>query len=148
MFQYLLVFLGAAIPGLEIIVAIPVGIVSGLTPVSVIIAGFIGNLLTVLAVIFGFQKVKSWWESIRKKDGKKESKRTERGTRIWDNYGMPGLALLGPILIGTHVAVFIGLLFGAKKSTATIWMVISLALWSLVFGIATAMGFNFFTKDS
>ena len=148
MLEYLLVFLGGAIPWLEIGLVIPVGIVAGLSPVWVMISAFTGNLLTVLFVIFGFEKVKGWLESRRKKDGQGESKREERGTRIWNKYGMAGLALLGPILIGTHIAVFIGLLFGAKKSNATVWMVISIALWSLIFGIATAMGFDFFTKNS
>ena len=142
-YEYLLVFLGGAIPWLEIGLVIPVGIVSGLSPVWVMIAAFLGNLSTVLIVIFGFQKVKEWLDS-RKKDDQKQSKRTERGTRIWNRYGMPGLALLGPILTGTHIAVFIGLLFGAKKTNATVWMVISIGLWSLIFGIVTAMGFDFF----
>jgi len=146
MFKYFLVFLGAAIPGLEIMLAIPVGIVSGLAPLWVIIIGFMGNLLTVLAVIFGFEKIKGWWEFTRKKDQTKKSKRTERGKKILEKYGMPGLALLGPIFIGTHIAVFLGLLFGAKKSYTIIWIIISMALWSLVFGIVTAMGFDFFSK--
>ncbi|MBO1912279.1 hypothetical protein J4G37_46725, partial [Microvirga sp. 3-52] len=62
-------------------------------------------------------------------------------------YGMPGVALLGPIVIGTHIAAFIGLLFGANKKNATVWMTISIALWSLVFGIATALGFDLFTRN-
>lgn len=143
LYEYLLVFLGGAIPWLEIGLVIPVGIVSGLSPVGVMVAAFLGNLSTVLVVIVGFQKVKEWLDS-RKKDDQKQSKRTERGTRIWNRYGMPGLALLGPILTGTHIAVFIGLLFGAKKTNATVWMVISIGLWSLIFGIVTAMGFDFF----
>ena len=146
MIEYLLVFLGGAIPWLEIALVIPVGIVSGLSPVGVMIAAFTGNLLTVLFVIFGFEKVKKWLESRRKKAGKGESKRTERGKQIWNRYGMPGVALLGPILIGTHIAAFIGLLFGAKKFNVTVWLIVSIALWTLIFGIVTAMGFDFFVN--
>ena len=147
MFEYILVFLGAAIPWLEIMLVIPLGIISGLSPVWVMLLAFTGNILTVLIVIIGFQKVKEWMESRKNKDGKGESKRTERGKRIWNKYGMPGVALLGPILIGTHIAAFIGLLFGANKTNATIWMTISIALWTLVFGIATVMGFDLFTRN-
>jgi uncharacterized membrane protein len=147
MFEYFLVFLGAAIPWLEIALVIPLGIISGLSPIWVILTAFIGNMLTVLVVIIGFQKVKDWMESRNRKNGKAESKRTERGKRIWNKYGMPGVALLGPILIGTHIAAFIGLLFGEKKTNATVWMTISIALWSLVFGIATALGFDLFTRN-
>ena len=146
MFEYFLVFLGAAIPWLEIALVIPLGIISGLSPVWVMGLAFTGNILTVLVVIIGFQKVKDWMESRNRKKGKGESKRTERGKRIWNNYGMPGVALLGPILIGTHIAAFIGLLFGAKKTNVTVWMTISIALWTLIFGIATALGFDFFVN--
>jgi len=147
MFEYFLVFLGAAIPWLEIALVIPVGILRGLSPFWVMTLAFVGNMLTVLILIAAFQKVKEWMELRRKKDGKEESKRTERGKRIWNKYGMPGLALLGPLLIGTHIAAFIGLLFGASKVNTTIWMTISIALWTLVLGIATAMGFDFFVKN-
>ena len=147
MVEYFLVFLGAAIPWFEIALVIPVGIISGLSPFWVMLLAFVGNMLTVLLLIIAFQKVKVWMESRKRKDGKEDSKRTERGKRIWNKYGMPGLALLGPILIGTHIAAFIGLLFGASKLNTTIWMTISIALWTLVFGIATAMGFDFFIRS-
>ena len=61
MFEYFLVFLGAAIPWLEIALVIPLGIISGLSPVWVMLTAFIGNMLTVLVVIIGFQKVKDGW---------------------------------------------------------------------------------------
>jgi len=147
MLEYFLVFLGGAIPWLEIALVIPLGIIGGLSPFWVIVAAFSGNLLTVLLVIFGFQRVKEWRDRRSQKSGKEESKRTERGKRIWNNYGMPGVALLGPIVIGTHIAAFIGLLFGANKRNATMWLTISIALWSIVFGVATAMGFNLFVKE-
>lgn len=147
MFEYILVFLGAAFPWLEIALVIPLGIIGGLSPVWVMLLAFTGNILTVLVVIIGFEKVKKWIDSRKSRDGKEESKRTERGKRIWNKYGMPGVALLGPVLIGTHIAAFIGLLFGANKKNATIWMTISIALWTLIFGIATVMGFDLFTRS-
>ena len=147
MFEYFLVFLGAAIPWLEIALVIPLGIIKWIIASMGYSSAFVGNLLTVLVVIIGFQKVKEWMESRNRKKGKAESKRTERGKRIWNKYGMPGVALLGPIVIGTHIAAFIGLLFGANKTNATVWMTISIALWSLVFGIATALGFDFFVRS-
>ncbi|MBE1554457.1 small multi-drug export protein [Sporosarcina limicola] len=147
MFDYFLVFLGAAIPWLEIALVIPLGIIRGLSSVWVMILAFVGNMLTVLILIVAFQKVKLWMDSRKEKSGKEDSKRTERGKRIWNKYGMPGLALLGPILIGTHIAAFIGLLFGATKMNTTLWMAISIALWTLVFGVATAMGFDLFSRN-
>ena len=147
MFEYFLVFLGAASPlGPRNCLGSSLRRIRGLSPFWVMLLAFVGNMLTVLLLILGFQFVKEWVTSRKNQNEKEDSKRTERGKRIWSKYGMPGLALLGPVVIGTHIATFIGLLFGASKVNTTIWMTISIALWTLVFGIATAMGFNFFVQ--
>ncbi|AXH99589.1 DNA-binding protein [Sporosarcina sp. PTS2304] len=146
MLEYFLVFLGAAIPWIEIMLVIPLGIIRGLSPVWVVILSFAGNMLTVLLLIIGFQQVKDWIERRNKKKGSGESKRRQQGEKIMNTYGLPVLTLAGPILIGTHIAAFIGLVFGANKATTAIWSAVSIALWCLVFGIVTAMGFDFFVK--
>jgi uncharacterized membrane protein len=147
MWEYFLVFLGAAIPWLEIALVIPLGIVSGLSPFWVMVLAFVGNLLTVLILIIGFDRIKSWMIKRQEAKGKSASKRSERAKKIWSKYGLPGLALLGPILIGTHIAAFIGMTLGADKKWTTLWLTISIGLWTLVFGILTALGFDFFVRD-
>lgn len=148
MWEYFLVFLGAAIPWLEIALVIPVGIVAGLSPFWVMVLAFTGNLLTVVIVIIGFDKIQVWWMKRQEAKGISSSKRSERAKAIWSKYGLPGLALLGPILIGTHIAAFIGMKLGADKKWTTLWLTISIALWALTFGILTALGFDFFVKEN
>ncbi|WP_075620022.1 small multi-drug export protein [Paenisporosarcina indica] len=147
MWEYFLVFLGAAIPWLEIALVIPIGIVSGLSPFWVMVLAFVGNMLTVGVLIIGFDKFKIWWIKRQEAKGKTKSKRSDRAKKIWSRYGLPGLALLGPILIGTHIAAFIGMTLGASKKWTTLWMTVSIALWTLVFGILTALGFDFFIRE-
>lgn len=146
MYEYFMVFIGAAVPWLEIALVIPLGIVWGLSPFWVIVTAFIGNMLTVLALIIGFEKFRVWYAKRQEAKGKAPSKKSERAKKIMNKYGLPGLALLGPILIGTHIAAFIGMTLGATKKNTTVWLTVSIALWSLVFGIATALGFDFFTS--
>ena len=146
MLEYFLVFLGAAIPWVEIMIVIPLGIIRGLSPVWVMLLSFAGNMITVLLLIAGFKQIKEWNDRRNKKKGKSESKRQQRGEQIMNTYGLPVLALAGPVLIGTHIAAFIGLVFGARKMNTAIWSAISIALWCLVFGILTAMGFDFFAN--
>lgn len=146
MYEYLMVFVGAAVPWLEIALVIPLGIVWGLSPFWVIVTAFVGNMLTVLALIIGFEKFRVWYAKRQEAKGKAPSKKSERAKKIMNKYGLPGLALLGPILIGTHIAAFIGMTLGATKRNTTVWLTASIALWSLVFGIATALGFDFFTS--
>lgn len=146
-YEYFLVFLGAAIPWLEIALVIPLGIIWGLSPFWVMVLAFAGNLATVLPLIIGFDRFKDWYNKRQEAKGKEQNKKSERAKRIWNKYGLPGLAMLGPILIGTHIAAFIGMTLGATKKNTTIWLTISIAAWTLVFGILTALGFDFFTRE-
>ncbi|MFC6039244.1 small multi-drug export protein [Paenisporosarcina macmurdoensis] len=147
MWEYFLVFLGAAIPWLEMALVIPLGIIRGLNPFWVVIVGFVGNMVTVMALIIGYDRFNLWLSKRREGKEQKESKRSDRAKKIWNKYGLPGMLLLGPVLIGTHIAAFIGMTLGASKRQTTIWSVISIALWALVFGILTSLGFDFFVRD-
>ncbi|VEF47367.1 putative small multidrug efflux protein [Bacillus freudenreichii] len=143
LWEYILVFLLAGVPWIEVAAAIPIAIIRGLQPIPVIILGFAGNLLTTLLVIFLFEPIKNF---LFKKRGEPEDggKREARAKRIWNKYGLPGLALLGPILIGIHIAAFIGLTLGAAKNWTILWMTISLLIWSIVFGAAAYYGVEVF----
>ncbi|WP_026584352.1 small multi-drug export protein [Bacillus sp. J33] len=141
--EYILVFILAAIPWIEIAAVIPLAIIKGLNPFLVALLSFAGNFLTVFLLIILFERFREWR---RKKKGteEKESGRSKRGKKIWNRYGLPGLALAGPILIGTHIAAAIGMGLGAKKQWTTLWMTISLLLWSGIFAVAAHYGFEFF----
>lgn len=146
-YEYVLIFLGAAIPWFEIALVIPLGIVWGLSPFWVMVVAFVGNMITVLALILGFDKFQVWYIKRQEAKGKTPNKRSERAKRIWNKFGLPGVALLGPILIGTHIAAFIGMTLGATKKNATVWLTISIAAWTFAFGILAALGFDFFTRE-
>lgn len=145
--DYFLVFLGAAIPWLELGLVIPLGIIAGMNPLAVMIVGFIGNMVTVVALIIGFDKFKLWLAKRNEGKEKKVSKRSERAKVFWNKYGLPGMLLLGPILIGTHVAAFIGMTLGASKAKTTIWSTLSIGIWAIIFGVVTSLGFDFFVRE-
>lgn len=146
-YEYFLVFLGAAIPWFEIALVIPLGIIWGLSPFWVMVVAFVGNMATVLALIIGFDRFQVWYNKRQEARGKTVSKKNERAKRIWNKYGLPGLAMLGPILIGTHIAAFIGMTLGATKKNTTLWLAISIGVWTLAFGVLTALGFDLFTRE-
>src|SRR5690625_4985941 len=125
LYQYLLVFLGAAIPWLEVKIVVPLGIVWGLSPVTVMIVGFLGNIITVIPVIVMFEKNGKWYIRRREKQGK-TSKRNTRAVQIFKKYGVLGPALLGPLLTGTHTVAFTGMSMGASKKRIMTWMSISI----------------------
>ncbi|KAA9023921.1 small multi-drug export protein [Niallia endozanthoxylica] len=140
--EYILVFLLAAIPWIEIAAIIPLSIIAGLNPVLVGLLAFVGNLSTVYLLIIFIEKYQQW-RNRKKKNQKEKPKRQERAIKVWNKYGLPGLALLGPFLIGSHVSVIVGLALGAKKQTTLLWITISLVLWSIVFTVLSYYGIEF-----
>lgn len=142
-YKYMLVLIGAAIPWIEVLAVVPLGIVAGLSPTIVMLVAFIGNMLTVIPVVIIFDKLKYMYVRRREKQGK-ESKRSVRAVHLFRKYGVIGLALLGPILLGTHVATFIGMSMGANRREMLVWMAISIAVWVIGVGVITAYGFDLF----
>src|SRR5699024_2242104 len=135
LYKYLFVLLGAAVPWLEVAVVVPLGIVWGLSRFWVMIIAMLGNLMTLLLLCFGFDWIKVWYNRRREKKGNKASKQSRRAVALWNKYGLPGLAFLGPILIGTHIAAFIGMVLGAERRSMSLWIGVSI-VWVLIFGMA------------
>ncbi len=142
LWEYLLVFLAAATPWLEALIVIPVGIIRGLNPIIVSIVAFVGNLLTILLVVFFYEKIVGWITKKRNKSG--DERKLARARRIWDKYGLPGLSLTGPLLVGTHFTILMALALGSSKKASTWWMTISLVLWCIICATGTHYGFNLF----
>ncbi|WP_062048920.1 small multi-drug export protein [Bacillus sp. JCM 19034] len=137
---YLLVFLLAATPLMEAVYISPIAVFGGLSIVPVIILAIVGNVLTVLIVIVFFDKIREWR---RKKKGEEtQSKKTAKAQKLWQKYGLPGFALLGPFIIGSHLVAFLGLVFGATRKAVTTWILISIGGWSIALSILALVGID------
>lgn len=139
--QYGLVFLLAAIPWIEILVVIPVAIAVGLDPVAVAVVAFLGNIIPIFGIILGYDRFKQWWDARRgsSSDGK-QSRRRKWAQRVWDRYGLPGLALVSPGLTGVHTAAVLALLLGSTRRLLALWMTLSVALWTVVLTVGSVYG--------
>jgi hypothetical protein len=65
---------------------------------------------------------------------------------IWEKYGIPGLCLISPFLLGAHLGTAIGITLGGKKFVIIIWMAVSCLLWSSIFTFLGTMGISIFHK--
>lgn len=135
---YILVFLLAAVPFIESAILTPVAIIAGLSTVPVILLAIGGNLLTVYIVILFVDKARRWYQ--KDKEGEKSKKRTQRAKKVWDKYGVAGLALIGPFFIGSHLSAFLSLVFGGTKKKVFVWMTSSIVLWSVGLAILAQFG--------
>lgn len=146
---YILVFILAALPFVEAIILTPIAILAGLSTVPVLLLAILGNLLTVLIVIVFIDKFKQWRKRKAKDEENETSgKRTARAQRIWKKYGLPGMALIGPYFIGSHLTAFLSLVFGGSKKSVTVWMTISIVGWSVVFAVLAHLGFDFLNIEN
>ena len=146
--EYILVFILAAVPWLEIAFIIPVSILAGMNAFWVAVMAFAGNLLTVYLLIIFFDRLKDWWMKRRKKKESTNEKRSkyERAEQLWHKYGVPGLTISGPLLIGSHIAAATAILLGTSQHRTLYWMTISLIGWTLVLTFGTVFGVDLFTK--
>nr|MDH3163153.1 small multi-drug export protein [Bacillus licheniformis] len=121
-------------------------IIAGLKPVPSAIIALLGNLLTVLLLIFLIDKVKVWLErrrGERRAETDKFSKRKSRAKKIWLTYGIPGLSFVGPFFIGSHLTAFMCMGFGAKRRQTALWMTGSLAVWTTASAVGRLLWFQF-----
>src|SRR5690625_2744135 len=128
---YAAVFIGAAIPAFEVWAAVPLGVIAGLPWLPVVGVGCIGNLITILPVVYAGDKMKAWMSRLRKKpsadevnetdDRESPNARKSRRRRIFERFGVPGLATLGPFRIGVHSGAGLGRAPGGSRQKVIIW---------------------------
>ncbi len=73
---------------------------------------------------------------------KTTSKVKKRARHIFDRYGLPGLALLGPAVTGIYSALLLALALKCPLRSIAFWMTISLACWSLAIGLVSFYGLD------
>ena len=157
---YLTVLVAAAVPWLEVLLVVPVGILAGLSPVAVVVVAAVGNVASLVPVVLGGDRLRAWWRAHRHRrsaagpegdddanvaeagDGPTRSGRSVRAQRVLDRYGLPGVALLGPLLTGIHVAALAALAAGAPKRPTLLWSTAGVVVWSVVTGVATVLGID------
>nr|WP_044641612.1 small multi-drug export protein [Risungbinella massiliensis] len=133
--QYVLLFFISLVPVIDISVVVPLGVILGLSPIWVMIIGFLGNLAFVLILAFFFQQIRGWRDKRRAAKGiTTPSKKETRARNLWEKYGVPGLAIISPFLVGTDVAAFLAFSLGSSRKSVIGWMIVSLAFWSAILG--------------
>ncbi|WP_338472616.1 small multi-drug export protein [Niallia sp. XMNu-256] len=159
--SYLFVFILAAIPLFELVAVIPLAVIGGLSPVLTAVLAFLGNALTVVLLIVYVDHVKKWMRKRKQKrmqgvlqdegmaeeadvEGTEDSKKSKRARALFNKYGLPGLAIIGPFFVGSHISAFMGMSFGSKRRMVTIWMMTSLVLWTVIISVASSYGVTFF----
>jgi membrane protein DedA with SNARE-associated domain len=133
----------------EILKAIPVYFSSMLKFILGPIGGYAAGLnlvTTILTTVFGMMTVvflftffgnwikeKVFNRFIRKK--KKPSTPNARYAALWKKYGLPGVALLTPLILTPIGGTLLAVSSGSPKEKIIFYMFLSAAVWSVVFSI-------------
>ena len=126
---------------------VPAGKALGLPLLLSGIATVLGTLAAVALIILAGDRFGPW---IRRHLGGRggASRRFQRLERVWEGYGVPGVALLAPLITGTHLGTALALYFGAPPGPLLRWMTLSIMIWGALFTGAEALGLTVFHKLS
>lgn len=138
------VFMGGAIPWLEAIVVVPSGILIGLDPLPTVVFAVAGNAITIFLFAFGGSKIRSWMRKRRLAKGKTdESPRIAKAQRSFDRWGIYGLAILGPLVIGTQFAALVAVAGGVKPLKTSVIITTATILWAALIALTFVLaGFD------
>lgn len=134
------VFIAGAVPWLEAVVVIPVGIVLGLPAVWTVVFALLGNVSTIVVFASGSDRILSAIARRRERKGKagKEDSRAARAQRIFVRYGDVGMAVVGPLLIGTQFAAAIAVSLGVSVWRASLVQSVGAVVWGIVAASTTS----------
>ncbi|MBL8029252.1 MAG: small multi-drug export protein [Fibrobacteres bacterium] len=128
----------------ELWTAIPAGMALKLNPVLISLFGALGASTAVMIVLIVGEPIRKWLMSFKKS---KVDNPDSRLKKIWDKFGVPGLSVIAPLLLGAHIGAAVGLTLGGNRAKIAVWMTISCFVWSAIFTFIGQMGFSFFTKN-
>ena len=132
------IFIAGAIPWMEAIAVVPSGIILGLDPLATVIAAAIGNAITIFIFAYLGSAIREKIIERRMARGKSgESPKFAKALRVFNRYGIYGMAFLGPIIIGTQFAAAASVAAGVKPLRVSALITASMILWAS--GIATLM---------
>ena len=132
------VFIAGAIPWLEAVVVIPVGIVVGLPVAWTVVSALAGNVVTIALFASGSERILSAMARRREQKGKarQDDSRTARAKRIFVRYGDVGMAVVGPLVIGTQFAAAIAVSLGVSVWRATVVQSLGAMAWGILAAFA------------
>jgi uncharacterized membrane protein len=132
------VFIFGAIPWFEAIGVVPGGILVGLNPTFTVIAAAAGNLITIAVFAYGGAKIRSWVIARREAKGKHpKSDRWSKAQKAFEKYGIYGMAILGPLIIGTQFAAAASVAAGVRPARVTLVISTAMVLWAIAFAVLT-----------
>lgn len=127
----------SAIPFVESYGGAFLGALAGVHPAVAIGAAVVGNMLSLVLVVYVAHWVRG--SVLRRRDPEtadpRKSAKRERVMRIFDKFGVPGVSILGPLALPSQITAPLMVSVGASRHAVMVWMLVSVVLWGAGFGL-------------
>lgn len=127
--------LAGAIPFIESYLGSFLGVLLGINPVLVVGSAVVGNVVStflLIALAGGARSAATRHRTAR--PVKQRSARHQKVAKYADRLGVPGVCLLGPLVVASQITAPTLVALGASKTTVYIWQAISILGWGVLFG--------------
>lgn len=130
------IILISALPFVESYFGSVIGIVAGVHPVVAIPAAIVGNVLSMLALVYGAHTIRAWVTARKPSDTRKRADAPKRARlrRAFDRWGVPGVSLLGQTVLPSQITSMAMVSFGASRNAVAVWQIVSIIVWGVLFG--------------
>lgn len=92
----------------------------------------IGMMLSVTVVTFAGKGIQQIIQRFRQSKPKRFTSRTRLAIRIWQRFGMAGIALLTPLVLTPIGGTVLAVAFRVRSGPLLLYMLISATFWALV----------------
>ncbi|HIY65108.1 MAG TPA: hypothetical protein H9830_02385 [Candidatus Agrococcus pullicola] len=124
-----------AIPFIESYLGSFLGTIVGVNPFIAVAAAVLGNIVCTFVLIALASRVREAATRGRERPAEKElTGRRKKVVTYLERFGVPGVTLLGPLVVASQITAPTLVAVGAKKSNVYLWTAISIALWGILFG--------------
>ncbi len=141
-FQWLGIIALGAIPFVESYLGSIVGVLAGVSPFIAIPAAIIGNIISMLIFVLSAHRVRE--RVTRDREEPVLTPRRQKLKARFDRWGVPGVSLLGQLLLPSQITSAAIVSFGAPRNAVIFWQIISIVLWGVVCGGLAGVGVNLF----
>lgn len=109
------------------------GVLAGLAFIPTVVLTVSGMMTSVILFTFLGEYTRQWYfRKFQTKNSRTFTRKKRTMVRVWRKFGMPGVAILTPVILSPIGGTIIAVSFGEDKWRIFLYMLISSVFWSVV----------------
>ncbi|MCC6805588.1 MAG: small multi-drug export protein [Anaerolineae bacterium] len=118
--------------------SIPAGLALGVHVIAVVVTAAVSYACGVGLIVLVGQPLRE--RILRRFGGKSAGSPDSTIMRVWNRYGLIGLALLAPVTTGAQIGAIIGMSLNAPPRRLFVWMSLGGLAWAVIFAALISLG--------